>query len=102
MTYRPRRSPRLPYTTLSRSLLERGGVHITQSAHAQIARSLLAVGAARRVLPVDVGMLGAGVRDQQRQVLTCQRSEEHTSELQSRGHLVCRPLLEKKKQDTVR
>src|SRR5690625_5669906 len=28
---------------------------------------------------------------------TCQRSEEHTSELQSRGHLVCRLLLEKKK-----
>src|SRR5690625_6656827 len=26
------------------------------------------------------------------------RSEEHTSELQSRGHLVCRPLLEKKKE----
>src|SRR5690625_5510492 len=29
---------------------------------------------------------------------TLQRSEEHTSELQSRGHLVCRLLLEKKKQ----
>src|SRR5439155_4462433 len=29
--------------------------------------------------------------------LTCLRSEEHTSELQSRGHLVCRLLLEKKK-----
>src|SRR5207253_4211324 len=28
----------------------------------------------------------------------CRRSEEHTSELQSRGHLVCRLLLEKKKQ----
>src|SRR5690625_5480319 len=28
------------------------------------------------------------------------RSEEHTSELQSRGHLVCRLLLEKKKQKT--
>src|SRR5690625_7015032 len=28
------------------------------------------------------------------------RSEEHTSELQSRGHLVCRLLLEKKKQAT--
>src|SRR5690625_6518146 len=28
--------------------------------------------------------------------LYCQRSEEHTSELQSRGHLVCRLLLEKK------
>src|SRR5690625_5674652 len=30
-----------------------------------------------------------------------QRSEEHTSELQSRGHLVCRLLLEKKKQATT-
>src|SRR5439155_22594972 len=30
------------------------------------------------------------------------RSEEHTSELQSRGHLVCRLLLEKKKQNTPR
>src|SRR5690625_1949347 len=30
------------------------------------------------------------------------RSEEHTSELQSRGHLVCRLLLEKKKIDTKR
>src|SRR5437870_8782498 len=29
------------------------------------------------------------------------RSEEHTSELQSRGHLVCRLLLEKKKQTTL-
>src|SRR5439155_26622271 len=29
------------------------------------------------------------------------RSEEHTSELQSRGHLVCRLLLEKKKQTTA-
>src|SRR5690625_6126415 len=30
------------------------------------------------------------------------RSEEHTSELQSRGHLVCRLLLEKKKTDSIR
>src|SRR5690625_6268826 len=30
------------------------------------------------------------------------RSEEHTSELQSRGHLVCRLLLEKKKQNTTK
>src|SRR5690625_7106528 len=29
------------------------------------------------------------------------RSEEHTSELQSRGHLVCRLLLEKKKKKTL-
>src|SRR5690625_2994679 len=31
-----------------------------------------------------------------------ERSEEHTSELQSRGHLVCRLLLEKKKKHTQR
>src|SRR5437870_8612748 len=31
---------------------------------------------------------------------TSERSEEHTSELQSRGHLVCRLLLEKKKRRT--
>src|SRR5690625_6445415 len=30
-------------------------------------------------------------------VAACRRSEEHTSELQSRGHLVCRLLLERKK-----
>src|SRR5690625_6170383 len=30
-----------------------------------------------------------------------ERSEEHTSELQSRGHLVCRLLLEKKKKDDI-
>src|SRR5687768_17918228 len=33
-----------------------------------------------------------------RRAKTCPRSEEHTSELQSRLHLVCRLLLEKKKQ----
>src|SRR5690625_6129699 len=33
--------------------------------------------------------------------LDTHRSEEHTSELQSRGHLVCRLLLEKKKQKTI-
>src|SRR3989442_10862210 len=32
-------------------------------------------------------------------ILTFKRSEEHTSELQSRPHLVCRLLLEKKKRD---
>src|SRR3989442_10377506 len=34
--------------------------------------------------------------------LACQRSEEHTSELQSRPHLVCRLLLEKKKRSGTR
>src|SRR5437870_11132839 len=36
--------------------------------------------------------------EQERDFLLHARSEEHTSELQSRGHLVCRLLLEKKKQ----
>src|SRR5690625_5593981 len=39
------------------------------------------------------------VRDQIRERYLEVRSEEHTSELQSRGHLVCRLLLEKKKED---
>src|SRR5690625_5749382 len=34
--------------------------------------------------------------------VTSRRSEEHTSELQSRGHLVCRLLLEKKKEHKIR
>src|SRR5690625_5830466 len=37
---------------------------------------------------------------QQKLLLNDPRSEEHTSELQSRGHLVCRLLLEKKKTNT--
>src|SRR5207253_10939342 len=37
-------------------------------------------------------------RHQEEKAAGCARSEEHTSELQSRGHLVCRLLLEKKKE----
>src|SRR5690625_6534808 len=52
-----------------------------------------------------IGILGLGagallkytLRHTPAQVETVERSEEHTSELQSRGHLVCRLLLEKKK-----
>src|SRR2546429_5391268 len=41
-------------------------------------------------------------RDQKRRCPVClRRSEEHTSELQSRLHLVCRLLLEKKKTSTI-
>src|SRR5439155_11657321 len=55
----------------------------------------------------DEGRAGAGELPSaesaaRRQLLRAQartRSEEHTSELQSRGHLVCRLLLEKKKQE---
>src|SRR5437870_7930554 len=44
----------------------------------------------------DVGREGSGDR------IDVRRSEEHTSELQSRGHLVCRLLLEKKKKKQPR
>src|SRR5439155_14174857 len=40
---------------------------------------------------------GAGPRSRRHARTSADRSEEHTSELQSRGHLVCRLLLEKKK-----
>src|SRR5439155_4170967 len=43
-------------------------------------------------------VLQVGERAQARYITGPNRSEEHTSELQSRGHLVCRLLLEKKKE----
>src|SRR6266702_8654366 len=48
-------------------------------------------------LPIDHGLPGHGHRHRQAGTARPGRSEEHTSELQSRGHLVCRLLLEKKK-----
>src|SRR5437660_2397271 len=42
------------------------------------------------------GWRATGLRSSGRRAIRKARSEEHTSELQSRGHLVCRLLLEKK------
>src|SRR3989442_7409585 len=56
---------------------------------------------------IGIGESGVGPRigrvclDRPREVLGRLRSEEHTSELQSRPHLVCRLLLEKKKKDAA-
>src|SRR5437870_9812683 len=73
MIRRPPRSTLFPYTTLFRSPHD----GLSRKAFWPAARGSVA-GRAR---------LGAAAS----------RSEEHTSELQSRGHLVCRLLLEKKK-----
>src|SRR5690349_23895864 len=85
-----------PYTTLFRSVGDPGGVR----RGADLARGDAAQLAAREVL-LDlflhrVGHLDAGRLDE----LDPYRSEEHTSELQSRRDLVCRLLLEKKKAHT--
>src|SRR5690625_6876785 len=54
-----------------------------------------------QIIDVESGELASGLSGKGRmaepETILYQRSEEHTSELQSRGHLVCRLLLEKKK-----
>src|SRR5690625_5867565 len=64
----------------------------------QLPPEIARYGAAFRIsLPSDEGIM-AIVREEARRW----RSEEHTSELQSRGHLVCRLLLEKKNRNICR
>src|SRR3712207_8337295 len=93
MIRRPPRSTLFPYTTLFRS--ERPQVRREPDAH----RPPAAVGQhlhGGHVKLVDVGALFAVDLDAD-EPLVHLRSEEHTSELQSRQYLVCRLLLEKKK-----
>src|SRR5690349_23727533 len=91
MVRRPPRSTLFPYTTLFRSLLAAVGPDEVRghAAHALVV-------AAREVAdarPFDLHDARAEVG----QLSGRERSEEHTSELQSRRDLVCRLLLEKKK-----
>src|SRR3989442_10886812 len=95
MIRRPPRSTLFPYTTLFRSdvLLVEGRVgHAQLVGHQDRVRALVELGPerVRRELAVDEAV------PRHRAV----RSEEHTSGLQSRPHLVCRLLLEKKKIST--
>src|SRR2546429_6195354 len=85
MIRRPPRSTLFPYTTLFRSIL---------SAQAQ-QHPLEDLKACASL--VDLLALKRAVQH----VRISERSEEHTSELQSRLHLVCRLLLEKKKKHTI-
>src|SRR5258707_1494310 len=80
MIRRPPRSTLFPYTTLFRSLLA------SKRSFFKLLKSLLSQ---------NQPGLFAGIRP-------LKRSEEHTSELQSRQYLVCRLLLEKKKRKKVR
>src|SRR3712207_7866783 len=91
MIRRPPRSTLFPYTTLFRS--EDLPVVVPQQLPAQVRRVYQngGGGAAERAVEENVlPRVAGGGRDQG-------RSEEHTSELQSRQYLVCRLLLEKKK-----
>src|SRR3712207_8326037 len=84
MIRRPPRSTLFPYTTLFRS---------------QASIQKLAKEAVKLVKGIKVVGLGSGstVGFIVREMAKLPRSEEHTSELQSRQYLVCRLLLEKKK-----
>src|SRR5690625_2958908 len=55
-----------------------------------------------QIIELNAGNIGRNAEELMRKVKAAQRSEEHTSELQSRGQLVCRLLLEKKKSQTNR
>src|SRR5262245_65019207 len=87
MIRRPPRSTLFPYTTLFRS-------EALLLALAEHADGLLR---AVDVVEIEAGELG----DSQARRVQDLRSEEHTSELQSLRHLVCRLLLEKKKQKLI-
>src|SRR3712207_9355260 len=82
MIRRPPRSTLFPYTTLfrSRAMHNRVGPAV-ESRDIRLAEGLVLVPAVLAILAL--------------------RSEEHTSELQSRQYLVCRLLLEKKKKKTI-
>src|SRR3712207_8797678 len=98
MIRRPPRSTLFPYTTLFRS------VRVHNVTPAEAARLPLRKDSARegelRVIEIegfDFSPCGGTHAARTGEVGVVVRSEEHTSELQSRQYLVCRLLLEKKK-----
>src|SRR3712207_6903071 len=98
MIRRPPRSTLFPYTTLFRSL--RGHDHADER---EALRHLVGDELGGRAHRAEERVLRAGRPAAEHQRVEGdgaerERSEEHTSELQSRQYLVCRLLLEKKKQ----
>src|SRR2546422_4313855 len=95
MIRRPPRSTLFPYTTLFRSpeAPNLGSVHLNRR---PISLRFLLASCAAEDFKREVRRSFAEFAETH-SALTMKRSEEHTSELQSRLHLVCRLLLEKKK-----
>src|SRR3712207_6869293 len=102
MIRRPPRSTLFPYTTLFRSGEPARGLGLRAEPvdresgcpRATASRARTRVRRARDTAPALLGRLQG--RAGGHRVLAGTRSEEHTSELQSRQYLVCRLLLEKK------
>src|SRR2546422_6716104 len=94
MIRRPPRSTLFPYTTLFRS---GAGQKLARTFHSAASRSQRVVARASR--PCVSGPRQPRLSLQH--TGETPRSEEHTSELQSRLHLVCRLLLEKKKKQHI-
>src|SRR5258707_11950873 len=90
MIRRPPRSTLFPYTTLFRSLR-------TNLNEARVPKPSDAPAADSAVGDFAGAFAGAPVQLDVKSPTALSRSEEHTSELQSRQYLVCRLLLEKKK-----
>src|SRR5258705_10196387 len=95
MIRRPPRSTLFPYTTLFRSHIARlenseRGVYTGAIGYLGPGQAHFSVPIRTIVVQEDEGIMGVGSG-------ITYRSEEHTSELQSLRHLVCRLLLEKKK-----
>src|SRR5262245_64273099 len=94
MIRRPPRSTLFPYTTLFRSAGDRGADALELPARPRA--GIEDRGGDQQGRPAGGAPRRRGARDRARH-----RSEEHTSELQSLRHLVCRLLLEKKKKKTT-
>src|SRR3712207_7806295 len=95
MIRRPPRSTLFPYTTLFRSRSFSSGGSACQRCQAANA-----TGYTRRAIRLTRAG-GVAIRRPSPRSARRGRSEEHTSELQSRQYLVCRLLLEKKKKNKI-
>src|SRR3712207_8361941 len=98
MIRRPPRSTLFPYTTLFRSQLERrqDGVRLDRHRAGAMQGVRGVTGVLERVTEADHLVPAHRRRGAEGRRCHGDRSEEHTSELQSRQYLVCRLLLEKK------